>query len=90
MIEKEIKIVNRLGLHARAAAQLVRRASEFKSKIKISRTDNGVSADAKSILSVLSLAAARGTVLILSCGGEDEKEAFIAVEQLFTEGFGEL
>lgn len=90
MIESEIKIVNQLGLHARAAAQLVRLAGEFKSKIMISRTDNGVSADAKSILSVLSLAAARGTILKLECNGEDEKEAFSAVEKLFKEGFGEL
>ncbi len=90
MLEKKIKIVNSLGLHARAAAQLVRLAGQFKSKIQISRTDNGVCADAKSILSVLSLAAARGTILKLECNGEDEKEAIIAVEKLFTEGFGEL
>lgn len=90
MLERDIKIINRLGLHARAAAQLVRLASQFKSKIQISRADNGVSADAKSILSVLSLAAARGTVLKLEFNGEDEKEAIIAVEKLFTEGFGEL
>ena len=90
MIQKEIKIVNQLGLHARAAAQLVRLAGQFKSKIQISRTDNGVSADAKSILSVLSLAAARGTILSLECKGEDEQEAFSAVGKLFTEGFGEI
>lgn len=90
MLEKKIKIVNSLGLHARAAAQLVRLAGQFNSKIQISRTDNGISADAKSILSVLSLAAARGTILNLKCVGEDEKEAFNAVEKLFTEGFGEL
>ncbi len=90
MLEKKIKIVNSLGLHARAAAQLVRFAGQFNSKIQISRTDNGISADAKSILSVLSLAAARGTILKLECNGEDEKEAIIAVEKLFTEGFGEL
>ena len=90
MIESEIKIINRLGLHARAAAQLVRLAGKFKSKIQISRTDNGISADAKSILSVLSLAASRGTILKLECNGEDEQEAFSAVEKLFVEGFGEL
>lgn len=90
MLEKEIKIVNQLGLHARAAAQLVHLASGFKSKINICRTDNGVCADAKSILSVLTLAAARGTILRLECSGKDEQEAFNAVEKLFTEGFGEL
>ncbi len=90
MIEKQIKIVNRLGLHARAAAQLIRLAETFGSKITISRTDNGVSANAKSILSVLSLAAARGTILNLNCDGKDEKEAYVAIEKLFNEGFGEL
>lgn len=90
MIEKQIQIVNRLGLHARAAAQLVRLAGQFKSTINISRTDNGISANAKSILSVLSLAAARGTILKLECNGADENEAMIAVEKLFTDGFGEL
>ena len=60
MLEGKVKIVNPLGLHARAAAQLVRLAGGFKSSIKLRRTDNGVVADAKSILSVLTLAAAKG------------------------------
>jgi len=90
MIETEVKIVNQLGLHARAAAQLVRLAGNFKSRIKLERTDNNVVADAKSILSVLTLAAARGTKLVIEADGADEREALEAVAELFTNGFGEI
>ncbi|MGI8495836.1 MAG: HPr family phosphocarrier protein [Pyrinomonadaceae bacterium] len=90
MLEARIKIINPLGLHARAAAQLVRLAGKFSSKIKLTRTDNDVTADAKSILSVLTLAAANGTELILNIEGTDEKQAFSAVEELVVSGFGEI
>lgn len=90
MLEGKIKIINPLGLHARAAAQLVRLASSFKSSIKLRRTDNGVTADAKSILSVLTLAAAKGIELELKVKGEDEAEAFESIEKRFAEGFGEI
>ena len=90
MLEAEVKIVNQLGLHARAAAQLVRLAGSFKSRIKLKRTDNNVVADAKSILSVLTLAAARGTRLVIEADGADEREALTAVAELFTNGFGEI
>ncbi len=90
MLEREVKIVNQLGLHARAAAQLVRLAGSFKSRIKLKRADNNVVADAKSILSVLTLAAARGTKLIIEADGADEAEALAAIEELFTNGFGEI
>ncbi len=90
MLETEIKIVNPLGLHARAAAQLVRLAGKFSSKIIIKRTDNNLFADAKSILSVLTLAASKGTVLILEVKGEDEQNAFEEIKTLFANGFGEL
>lgn len=90
MITEQIKIINRLGLHARAAAQLVRLASTFKSKIEIFRTDNDVTADAKSILSVLTLAAGKGIDLKIVFKGEDETEAATAVKKLFADGFGEL
>jgi phosphotransferase system HPr (HPr) family protein len=90
MLEGKIKIINPLGLHARAAAQLVRLASSFKSRIKLRRTDNGVTADAKSILSVLTLAAAKGVELELKVEGEDEAEAFESIEKRFAEGFGEI
>jgi phosphocarrier protein HPr len=90
MLETEIKIVNPLGLHARAAAQLVRLAGKFSSRIIIKRTDNNLLADAKSILSVLTLAASKGTILILEVEGEDEQTAFDEIKTLFANGFGEL
>jgi phosphocarrier protein HPr len=90
MLEAKVKIINQLGLHARAAAQLVRLAGKFKSRIILTRTDNEVMADAKSILSVLTLAAPKGTELKLNVEGEDEREAIVAVEEIFINGFGEL
>jgi phosphocarrier protein HPr len=90
MLETTVKIINPLGLHARAAAQLVRLAGKFKSRIKLARLDNQVMADAKSILSVLTLAAARGTELKLDVEGEDETEAITAIEEIFQDGFGEI
>jgi phosphotransferase system HPr (HPr) family protein len=90
MIESAVKIINPLGLHARAAAQLVRLAGGFKSKITLIRKDNGVMADAKSILSVLTLAAAKGTELQLNVEGIDETEAAEFITKLIANGFGEI
>ena len=90
MLEREIKVINPLGLHARAAAQLVRLANSFQSNITLERIDNAVFANAKSILSVLTLAASIGTDLILKVTGEDELEAIESVEELFRTGFGEI
>ena len=90
MLESKVKVVNQLGLHARAAAQLVRRASNFKSRITLKRTDSAVVADAKSILSVLTLAASKRTQLELEVDGEDEQEALQAIEEIFANGFGEI
>jgi phosphocarrier protein HPr len=90
MREGTLNVVNPLGLHARAAAKLVRLASSFKSRIIISRVEDGIYADAKSILSVLTLAAPMGAVLSISVEGEDEEEASNAVADLFEKGFGEL
>lgn len=90
MQETRIVIVNELGLHARAAAQLVRLAGTFKSSIKLTRLDNGVVADVKSILSVLTLAAAKGTDLKIMIDGIDELEAFEKVTDMISNGFGEL
>lgn len=90
MLERRIRVVNHLGLHARAAAQLVRLANQYRSKITLSRPDTAVFSDAKSILSVLSLAASRGTELFLTVDGDDEVDAAEAVETLFRNGFGEL
>lgn len=90
MLNGNVVIINRLGLHARAAAQLVRLSSGFQSKIKLIRTDNSVIADAKSILSVLTLAASKGVELQIEIEGDDEQTAFEAVQEIFKNGFGEL
>lgn len=90
MLEATVKIINPLGLHARAAAQLVRLAAKFKSRIKLTRIDNAVTADVKSILSVLTLAAARGTELKLNVEGDDEQEAMRAIAEIIENGFGEI
>ena len=90
MIESRVNITNRLGLHARAAACLVRTAGRFTSVIRLERCDGAASADAKSILSVLMLAASRGTELRVSTDGSDEVEANSAVLALFASGFGEF
>ena len=89
MIERTLLIRARLGLHARAAARLVRVANKFHSQVLLRRVDGSASADAKSILSVLMLAASCGTALQASTEGIDEEDAMNAVDQLFADGFGE-
>jgi phosphocarrier protein HPr len=90
MREGTVTVVNPLGLHARAAAQLVKLAGTFRSRIIISRTEGDVFADAKSILSVLTLAASLGTLLRLRVEGEDASDAFDEICSLFEKGFGEI
>ena len=89
MIEQRVVVINRLGLHARAAALLVRTASCFQSTVRLERIDGTASADAKSILSVLMLAASRGTELRAIAEGVDEMDAIGALSRLFADGFGE-
>ena len=89
MVECRVQIVNRLGLHARAAAKLVRTANEFKCALRLERADRSSSADAKSILSVLMLAASRGTELIITADGDDEQDALDALCRLISGGFEE-
>jgi phosphocarrier protein HPr len=89
LVECRVRIVNRLGLHARAAAKLVRAATAFRSSLKLIRLDRSSTADAKSILSVLMLAAARGTELQVTAEGPDEEAALDALCQLIGGGFGE-
>jgi phosphocarrier protein HPr len=89
MIERRVRVTNRLGLHARAAALLVRTANAYKSALRLERVDGTATADAKSILSVLMLAAARGTELRFTADGADEIEAMSALCALFASGFGE-
>ena len=89
MLESKVVVSNQLGLHARAAAQLVRLANEFQSEVVIRRPDNGATADAKSILDLLTLAASKGIEVAVRVEGVDEKEALPAVIKIFTTGFGE-
>ena len=86
-LTKELTICNKLGLHARAASKLVATASRFGSRIQISR--NGQLADAKSIMSLLMLAANQGTVLQFIIEGEDAEDALRDIEALITNRFDE-
>ena len=89
MQQRTISIPNRLGLHARAAARLVRRATQYICSVELIRDDTGASADGKSILSVLLLAAARGTSLTIKTDGPDEERALNELAELIDQGFGE-
>lgn len=90
MVERTLLVKARLGLHARAAAKLVRVASGFQSKVLLRRVDDdAANVDAKSILSVLMLAASCGTRLQVIAEGIDEEAAINAIDQLFAESFGE-
>lgn len=86
-MEKTVTIINRLGLHARAAAKLVQTAARFKSTVKIRKDKRTVSG--KSIMGVLMLAAAKGTSLTLIAEGEDAAQALDALTQLVADKFGE-
>ncbi|GAB4163700.1 MAG: HPr family phosphocarrier protein [Geothermobacteraceae bacterium] len=87
MIEREFTIVNRLGLHARAAAQLVQMAGKYRSDVLVGKDD--VEVNGKSIMGILMLAAPKGTVIRVSVNGEDEAEALSAIGALIEDGFGE-
>ncbi|MBP7416530.1 MAG: HPr family phosphocarrier protein [Pyrinomonadaceae bacterium] len=89
MLEATVRVTNTLGLHARAAARLVRLAATFSSSVKIRRNDNDSEANAKDILSVLSIAASRGVALQLIADGADESDAIEQIKQLFADNFGE-
>ena len=87
MIRKEITIVNKLGLHARAAAKFVTLASSFDSTIQVARAERTV--NGKSIMGVMMLAAAKGVRLELIIDGKDEAQAMQKLEQLICNRFGE-
>jgi phosphocarrier protein len=87
MLQQEVEIVNRLGLHARASARLTQIAGQFKSEVWVSR--NGRRVNAKSIMGVMMLAAARGSRVVIETDGPDEAEAMRALETLIAERFGE-
>jgi phosphocarrier protein len=88
-IERKVVVSNVLGLHARASARLVNLANQFESRISLKRSDNDTSADAKSILSVMFLAATPGTELLLQANGTDEESALAALVLLFENHFDE-
>lgn len=87
-VKTHIEIINKLGLHARAASKLVATASRYESKVDI-KNANGQVADAKSIMSVLMLAASKGTFLDIEASGPDEEEAMAAICELINDRFGE-
>ncbi len=88
MLSQEITIVNRLGLHARAAAQLVRMANEYPCDIKLDK--DGKVSNAKSVMEVLMLGATVGTSIKVCTDGEKEDEALKAILELFDSRFHEL
>ncbi len=87
MISENITIINKLGLHARAASKLVNCASQFESEVSISKKGNRV--NAKSIMGVMMLAASKGVELELEVNGEDEQACRNALVELINSRFGE-
>jgi phosphocarrier protein len=84
---KKIRVVNRLGLHARPAAQIVQQATRFQSEIKICK--DSLEVNAKSIMGVMMLAAEMGSELLITAEGPDEAAAVEAIAQIFANKFGE-
>jgi phosphocarrier protein len=89
MIQRVVRVDNELGLHARAAAYLVKLTARFESDIKLSRLSNNQRIDGKSILGILLLAAAKGTELEVTVNGKDEEVAMEGIVRLFRDRFGE-
>jgi phosphocarrier protein HPr len=85
--QTQVTVVNTHGLHARPAMQFVDIANKFKSEITVSNGDAEM--DAKSIMSVMQLAATRGTVLRMKARGQDAQQAMVALAELVNKGFGE-
>jgi len=87
MQERDVVIINKLGLHARASAKLTKLASNFKCEVMLSRNNRHV--NAKSIMGVMMLAASKGTTITIETNGEDEVEAMRALLELINDCFGE-
>ncbi len=87
MIQRELTIINKLGLHARAASKLVNLCSQFASEVFLERNGNRV--NAKSIMGVMMLAASQGSQLTLEVDGEDEQACADAIAELVENRFGE-
>ena len=87
MTSRSVTVVNRLGLHARAAAKFVHLATRYQARIRVER--HGREVDGKSIMGILLLAASQGTIITISADGSDEDEAVRALVSLVESGFGE-
>ena len=87
MLEREIKVINTLGVHARPASKVVQTANKFKSRISLFK--DSAMADAKSILHVMMLGANFDSKITIRASGEDEKEAVDAIVALFEQKFNE-
>jgi len=87
MLQQEVEIINKLGLHARASAKLTQIAGRFKANVWVTR--NGRRVNAKSIMGVMMLAAAKGSTLVVETEGPDEEQAMDAVTRLIASGFEE-
>jgi len=87
MQEQQFTIINKLGLHARASALFVKTAIQFASELKVARDD--VEVNGKSIMGIMMLAAAKGSLITLRIEGPDEVEAMAAMGELIRNGFGE-
>ena len=87
MLQQDVLIINKLGLHARASAKLTQLASGFKCEVMLSRNHRRV--NAKSIMGVMMLAAAKGTTISIKTNGEDEAEAMRVILDLINDQFGE-
>ena len=87
MIKKKLTILNKLGLHARAAAKVVSTANDFKSTITI--TKDGKIADARSIMKLLMLSASKGSNISVEVEGTDQRDAMQSIEKLFNNKFDE-
>ncbi|MCX6827142.1 MAG: HPr family phosphocarrier protein [candidate division Zixibacteria bacterium] len=88
MINKSVRVVNRLGLHARPSAMFVSHASKYKSEISVER--DTLKVNGKSIMGVMMLAAEMGSELIITADGEDENQALEDLVELVKGGFGDL
>jgi phosphocarrier protein len=87
MVSQTVTVVNELGMHARAAAKFVHLATRFTARVKVAR--QGREMDGKSIMGILLLAAARGSLITISADGADEEAAIAALAALVESGFGE-
>lgn len=87
MTSESVKVVNLLGMHARAAAKFVHLAGRYQARIRVARDSREM--DGKSIMGILLLAASRGSTITISADGADERDAVTALVALVQSGFGE-